>query len=127
VGSGRPEDAGAAVNFLMIGGKPSLCRGIWNFRVIGHAVERFFERGGEDLDGALYEANRRVIKGRLYRLPESGEVLVGAPPGAFIGRANPGGFKGAGIVVARTWLHFDMLHDDQERRLAELEAARVAA
>jgi hypothetical protein len=109
----------------MIGGQPSLCRGIWNFRVIGHALERFYERGGKDLDQALYEANRCVIKGKLYRLPEN-EVLVDAPPGAFIGRVDPGGFAEAGIVVARTWVHSDQLHPDQERRLAVLDS-RVAA
>lgn len=111
-----------AMHFLMIGGTSAISRGQWSLRCLPHAIERFFERGGHELDQALYAANRATIKGKLYRLPESGEVLVDAPPGAFIGCVEPGGFADAGIVVARTWVHADQLHPDQERRLAAVAA-----
>jgi hypothetical protein len=119
------EDEGAAMHFLMIGGQSAISRGIWNLRVLPHAIGRFFERGGRNLDGTLLSANHAVVKGKLYQTA-SGEVLVSAPPGAFIGRVDPGGFADAGVVVARTWVPADQLHPDQECRLAALDS-RVAA
>jgi hypothetical protein len=74
-----------------------------------HATERFFERGGEDLSGALYGADERVTARHWYEL-EDREVLVAAAGGAFIGEvAAPGEF------VGRTWVRRDRMKSRRQR------------
>ena len=106
-----------AVDFLLIGHQGGIRRGQWNFRVLGHGIERYFERGGRDLDQALFVANRAVCRGKLYTRLDS-EIFAAAPPGGFLGRVDPGGLGGSGIFVARTWLHRDQLSDTQEGMMA---------
>jgi hypothetical protein len=110
-------DEGVALNYLLIS-PDGVRRGVWSFKVLEHGLQRYFERGGRDLASALLQANRACIKRKLFDLP-TGEVLVSAPPGAFIGDTTEGGFGGGKIVVGKTWLHVDQLHFDQELLLAD--------
>jgi hypothetical protein len=114
-----PEQDGATVFLLRIGGGKSVIGGTWNFCLTAHAIERFYERGGRDLEAAMIEANRAVRRGELHRLQKKGDVWIAAAPGAFIGSVEAGGYANAGTLRARTWLHFDQLGEAQERRLAE--------
>jgi hypothetical protein len=111
------------VEYLIVSPTRKVGRGPWSFETTAYAVGRFFQRGGDNADVALIEANYNASKGQLWRLPQGEDVLVEAGPGAFLGHVKLGGYSGTEIVQGKTWLHRDQLSDAQEAQLNLLEAS----
>jgi hypothetical protein len=111
------EGGGAEVGFILVG-RGAISRKPWNFACSEHALIRFFERGGQELEGALIEANRASTKGFLYTSPNGTEVLIPGGRGVFVGATEPGGFDGLGRCSGRTWLSENMLGPDQHEWLS---------
>jgi hypothetical protein len=115
------QDGGAAVWFLTIDRHRGVTQDVWNFACAEHAITRFYQRGGQDLVQALFEANAGATNGKLYR--KRGVVMITAGPGAFSCVAEVGGFDRAGRLFGKTWLHSDQMYDDQEANLGVITAA----
>jgi hypothetical protein len=106
---------GAYVEAILIS-RGAVRKSRWNLIASEHALVRFLERSGADLEAAMVEANRECARGRFHRLPGGTETIVKAGPGAFVGLVEPGE-DGSGVMTARTWLHADQLREDQEQKL----------
>ena len=72
-------------------------------------------RSTSNRDIEIIEANYWASRSGLYRTEEGNEIMVRAAAGVFLGKTASGGFLGANIVLGRTWVHIDQLHDDGSR------------
>jgi hypothetical protein len=123
----RPSDAGqaqpaVAVSYLaagrMIENGVYLESGLWTLEVPDHALHRLAQRArGVDLGAVLREAHEQVLRLRLNGWP-TGDLLVAAGQGAFVGQLVAGEDVKTGALVVyfrpRTWLHEDQLAPGQD-------------
>jgi hypothetical protein len=73
-------EKGATVEAILVS-RSTVRQGHWNLLVSEHALVRFYERGGTDLEAALFEGNYECGRGRFYKLADGSEVVVKAGPG----------------------------------------------
>lgn len=110
---GQAQDA-VVVEYVTITGDGDLETGLWTLEVPDHALLRCAQRFREiNLRDAILDAHRNLLAIRCDPLP-TGDVLIGAGPGAFVGQMIYGQEVKGGVVVyfrPRTWLHEDQIQD----------------
>lgn len=113
---GQTQDA-VVIEYVTVTPRGDLETGLWTLEVPEHALLRAAQRSrGADLRAFILDAHRNLLAVRRESLP-TGDVLVRAGPGAFVGQMIYGKeLKVDGVVVyfrPRTWLHIDQLGESQ--------------
>ena len=82
-----PAEKGATVEAILVA-RGHVRRAHWNLLASEHALERFYERGGIELEAALIEGNYECGRGRFHKRADGSEVIDKAGAGAI--RRAPG-------------------------------------
>jgi hypothetical protein len=111
-------------NYFLAGSLPGGIKrgdGLWSIEFSDHALGRLIQRGGTDIVAAMLEAHHSILRARVDDLracfSDGVSFRLPAGPGVFVctmsARRDIGIREISAHALARTWIHADMLHDNQ--------------